>query len=183
MSGLRFPTWWEGGFPDREKVVMDALRPVLDLVDVLDDFDAQLFDGVLPRRPYACTWLPENYADRLPIIRVYRGGGAADAGVLKDPASVQVAAIARTRAESWELIEFCRQWLLTYRDGGTVVRADGSRTLIDKVGELVGPQQVPELNPDYRLVPLTFSVVCRLPRGTPDYQKEREALITGLLAS
>jgi hypothetical protein len=178
---LALPDWFKGGFPDREKVVRDALAPILATVDVFDANGVQVFDGPNPRRPYTCTFLPEGYGDMLPIIRLYRGGGAADAGVLSDPASVQVAVIADTREESWELMEYCRMWLLSYARGGTVVRADGSTTLIDSVGELVGPQQVPEMNPDKRMVPLTFRVVCRKPRGLPDYEKVRESIVDGLL--
>lgn len=155
---------------------MDALQPVLDLVDVLDGNGNPVMDGPNPRRPLACAWLPPDYADRLPMVRVFRGGGAADAGTMADPASVQVAVIANTRAESWELLEFCRQWLLSFYRGGTVIRADSSKTLVDCIEELVGPQLVPELNPDKRLVPLTFRVTCRKPRGLPDYQKVRESL-------
>lgn len=173
---LRLPGWYAGGFPDRELVVMDALQPVLDLIDVLDGNGDPIHDGSTPRRPQAVAWLPPDYADRLPLVRVFRGGGAADAGVMADPASVQVAAIANTRAESWELLEFCRQWLLSFYRGGTVTRADSSKTLVDCIEELVGPQLVPELNPDKRLVPLTFRVTCRKPRGLPDYQKVRESL-------
>lgn len=173
---LVLPAWYEGGFPDRELVVMDALQPVLDLVDVLDSSGAQVYDGAAPRRPLACTWLPADYAQRLPVVRVYRGGGAGDVGVMSDPAAVQVAVIADTRAESWQLLEYCRQWLLSFAHGGTVIRADDSTTLIDCVEELVGPQQLPELNPDKRLVPLTFRVACRKPRGLPDYAKIRESL-------
>ncbi|MEU2013108.1 hypothetical protein [Nocardia sp. NPDC019302] len=173
---LELPDWYEGGFPDRELVVMDALQPVLDLVDVLDADGNQVFDGPDPRRPLACTWLPADYSNHLPVVRVFRGGGAADADVMRDPAAVQVAVIADTRAESWELLEFCRQWLLSFNRGGLVARADGSRTLIDCIEELVGPQQLPELNPDKRLVQLNFRVVCRKPKGLPDYQKIRESL-------
>lgn len=172
---LVLPAWYEGGFPDRELVVMDILQPVLDLIEIRSG-GVQVFDGATPRRPLACTWLPLDYAQRLPVLRVYRGGGAADVGIMRDPASVQVAAIGDTRAESWELIEFCRQWLLSYAHGGTVVRADNSKTVVDCIEELVGPQQVPELNPDKRLVPLTFRVPCRKPRGLPDYAKIRESL-------
>lgn len=173
---LRFPDWWKGGFPDRELVVMDMLQFVLDRVDVLDSNGDPILDDGNPRRPQAVSWLPADYASRLPMVRVFRGGGAAAPGIMADPASVQVAAIADTRAESWELIEFCRQWLLSYANGGTVVRADNSTTLVDSVGELIGPQLMPELNPDKRLVPLTFRVVCRKPRGLPDYAKVRESL-------
>lgn len=172
--------WYEGGFPDRELVVMDCLKPALDLVDVLDDTGQQVYDGVNPRRPYVCTFLPKSYDDYLPIVRVFRGGGTADVDTMVDPATVQVAVIASSRAEAWELLEYCRQWLLTYRHGGTVVRTDGSTTLIDSLGELAGPQQVLDLNRDNRMVPFQFRVVCRRPRGR-DYQKERERIVTALL--
>lgn len=173
---LVFPAWFEGGFPDRELVVEDALTLPLSMVDVFDINGQLVMDGSTPRRPRTCTQLPANYGDLLPILRIYRGGGAADVGILQDPASVQLAAIADTREDSWALMEFCRQWLLSYRKGGTVHRKDGSKTLIDCVEELVGPQLVPELNPDKRMVPLTFRVVCRRPRGLPDYQQIRESL-------
>jgi hypothetical protein len=179
---LTFPGWYEGGFPDREQVVMDALAPVLSVVDVFDGTGAQILDNQVPRRPLACTFLPANYRDVLPILRIHRTGGASDVNAITDPAVVQVAAIAETRADSWELLEYCRQWLLTYRDGGTVVRANGSHTVIDKVEELVGPQQLPELNPDFRMVPFQFRVTCRRPRGIPDYQKRRDAIVAALLA-
>lgn len=173
---LAFPPWWVGGFPDREEVVMDALQPILDLVDVLDADGEPLLDGGLPRRPLACTWLPDDFASRLPLVRVYRGGGAAESVALKDPANVQVATIGRTRAESWELAEYCRQWLLSFARGGTVHRADGSTTLVDCIEEFIGPQQLPELSPDSRLVPLTYRVVCRMPSPRVDYAKVRESL-------
>lgn len=173
---LRFPNWWAGGFPDRELVVMDALQPILDTVDVLDSAGNPVLDNGVPRRPYACSWLPDDYTSHLPLIRVFRGGGAADTTAMVDPAAVQVAVIARDRAESWALMELCRQWLLSFKNGGTVLRADGSKTLIDTVEELVGPQQFPELSPEKRLVQLNFRVTCRKPRGLPDYAKVRETL-------
>lgn len=173
---LGFPAWYQGGFPDRELVVLDILQPVLDTVDVFDRAGSQVFDGVNPRRPFACAWLPDNYLEHLPLVRVFRGGGAADADIMRDPAAVQVAVIADTRQESWELLEFCRQWLLSYHRGGKVLRADASTTLVDCIEELVGPQQLPELSLDKRLVQLNFRVVCRKPKGLPDYQKIRETL-------
>ncbi|MET8648412.1 phage tail termination protein [Nocardia aurea] len=173
---LTFPGWWKGGFSDRELVVQWALQPVLNLVEVFDINGAQVMDGITPRHPRLCTMLPEDYRSKLPIGRIYRGGGAADTGVLSDPASVQLAIIAETREDSWQLMEYCRMWLLSYADGGTVHAPDGSKILVDRVGELVGPQLVPELSPDTRMVPLTFQVVCRKPRGLPDYRKIRDSL-------
>ena len=47
---------------------------------------------------------------------------------------------------------------------------------MDCIEELVGPQQLPELNFDKRMAQLNFRVVCRKPRGLPDYEKVRESL-------
>ncbi|MFC8531934.1 hypothetical protein [Nocardia sp. NPDC057227] len=178
---LRLPDWFEGGFPDGELLVLDALQPVLDEVDVLDRNGDPVLDAGQPRRPTGWTHLPDNFADRLPIVRVYRGGGASDMGVLKDPAAVQLAVIADTRAESWQLMELCQQWLLTYYRGGAVVREGGATTQIQGVEELIGPQYVPELNPDKRMVVRTFRVTCRLPRGLPNYERIREQKVRALL--
>jgi hypothetical protein len=173
---LGLPGWYGGGFPDAELVVIDILQPMLNLVDVFDSNGAPVLDGGSARRPLACTFLPERYGEHLPIVRVYRGGGTADDNIMRDSAAVQVAVIADTRQESWQLLEMCRQWLLSFNRGGSVARAGGSATLVDRIEELVGPQQLPELNPDKRLVQLNFRVVCRKPRGLPDYQKIREQL-------
>jgi hypothetical protein len=158
---IAFPEWYEGGFPDRELVVMDLLQPFLDLLNP---------------RPLAVSWLPKDYGKQLPLVRVYRGGGGVDEEGRADNAAIQVAVIGRSRAESWALLEYCRQVLLSYEHGGAVTREDGTTTSVDPVSEMVGPQQIPELNPDYRLVQLTFRVPARRPVSTPDYARIREAL-------
>lgn len=158
---IQFPAWWKGGFPDREEVVMDLLQPYLDL---------------LSPQGYACTWLPEKYGDKLPIVRVYRGGGSEDYDTRSDPAAVQLGVIGASRADSWAVVEYCRQIMLSYRHGGRVTRADGSVTLVKSIEEMTGPQQLPELNVDYRLVPITFRVNCKWPSGLPDYSRVRENL-------
>lgn len=173
---LVFPDWWQAAFPDIELLIMDALRPVLNRVDVLDKDGNPILDDGQPRRPFPCTFLPPDYGARLPVVRIFRGGGAADPDVMVDSATVQVAVIADTRAESWSLMEFCRQWLLSYARAGDVPRTGGSTTHVDRIEELTGPQQLPELNPDKRLVSLTFRVVCRPPRPRTDYAKVRETL-------
>lgn len=162
-----FPDWWKGFLPDREFVVMDLLQPFLDQCE--SDTGTTI----------GCdTRLPDELSSHLPFIRVYRGGGAGDVGVLTDPAAVQLGVIGVTRSDSWELMNFCRALMWTYRDGGSVLREDGSHTYVDSITEMTGPQQIPELNPDHRLVPLTFRVTCRPPRGLPNYKQIRES-ITG----
>lgn len=158
---IALPEWYEGGFPDREHVVMDLLQPFLDLVTP---------------RVQAVSWLPDKYGDHLPIVRVYRGGGGTDGEGSADNAAIQIAVIGRSRKESWALMEYCRQVMLSYDHGGAVLREDGSTTEVDSISEMVGPQQIPELNPDFRLVQLTFRVPCRRPKSTPDYARIREAL-------
>ena len=173
---LQFADWYEGGYPDVELVVLDALQPVLDTVTVLDESGDPILDNGIPRRPQAVIWLPQQYTDHTPTIRVARVGGAADVDDLRDRALVQVACIADTLAESWQLLEFCRCRLLSYARGGLVHREDGSRSQIMSVEEMVGPQLLPELSPDERLVHGTFRVTQRFPRGLPDYEKVRESL-------
>lgn len=156
---ISFPDWYKGGFPDQEAVVKDLLTPFLAMCSPV---------------PQAVAWLPDHYQEVLPIVRIYRGGGGADG--LFDPAAIQLGVIAETRAESWALAEYCRQVMLSYIDGGHVRHADNSATTIQSIAEMVGPQLLPELNPDDRLVPVTFRVECRRPRGLPDYARVRESL-------
>ncbi|WP_280393042.1 hypothetical protein [Nocardia wallacei] len=160
---VQFPDWYEGGYPDRELVVMDLIQTYLDMCDPA---------GI------ACTWLPDGMEDLLaqgiPVVRVYRGGLGADG--LWDSAAVQLGVIAGTRADSWAVLEYLRQIMLSFDHGGAVRREDGTLTMIASITEMVGPQQLPELNPDHRLVPATFNVECRLPRTIPDYAAIRESL-------
>lgn len=160
---VQFPDWYEGGYPDRELVVMDLVQRFLDL---------------LTPTGLAVTWLPKDMetllAEGRVVVRVYRGGLGVDG--LFDAAAVQLGVIAKTRADSWAVMEYLRQMMLSYKHGGPVRREDGSITHLSHVDEMVGPQQMPELNPDHRLVPATFRVECRLPRDIPDYAAIRESL-------
>lgn len=158
-----FPDWYEGGWPDREEVVMDLVQTYLDLltpqgkaVTFLTQEDGALIDSGVP------------------VVRVFRGGLNADG--LWDPAAVQLGVIAQTRKDSWDVMEYLRQILLSFEHGGPVRRADGSITLLTEVSEMGGPQQLPELDFEHRLVLGTFNVECRLPDTVPDYAAIRESL-------
>ncbi|PQP24163.1 hypothetical protein C5613_14885 [Rhodococcus opacus] len=140
---------------------MDILTPYLEL---------------LSPDVYVCTHLPEGYPEKLPIVRVYRGGGGEDYDNRVDWSAVQVGAFCETRADAWELVEYCRQMLLSLRHGGRVERADGSITVVKSVSEMVGPQILAELDPEVRFVPMTFRVECAKPHGSPNYVTIREQL-------
>lgn len=181
---IEFPTWYMGGWPDREKVCQDASTPFLNQLAVFTiDPNTQQQVQVMntdgsPRRPYVCGWIPPNYNDLLPVVRFYRGGGATDIGKLMDPASVQVGVIGATRDDSVQILEYLRQMLLAIpRSGGTVKRSDGSITQVTDVREIDGPELIPELNPDNRLVVHTLGIDCRLPRTVPDYGPRVAAIL------
>lgn len=137
---------------------MDLLEPFFNPAKVIGAPDG-----------YLCTWLPVDTDTRIAagkvLIRVYRGG--LSAGNIIDAGAVQVAVIAQTRADAWAALEYIRQILRTYERGGTVPRLDGSKTLITHIREMTGPQELPELNPDDRLVPATFAIETR--RTIPNY--------------
>ncbi|MBF6328733.1 hypothetical protein [Nocardia transvalensis] len=160
---VQFPAWYRGGWPDRELVVLDLVQTYLDLVTP---------------RGLAVTWLlDEHFAlidSGVTVVRVYRGG--LNAVGQWDPAAVQLGVISKTRADSWAVMEYLRQMMLSYSHGGPVRRADGSITEVACIEETGGPQQLPELNPDHRLVPATFNVECKLPSDVPDYALIRESL-------
>ncbi len=160
---IAFPDFYEGGFPDRELVMLDLTQKFLDLLTPTGE---------------ACTWLlPKHYemvAAGRPVVRLYRGGLGAHG--LWDDAAVQVGVIASTRKDSWDVLEYLRQMYLSFEHGGPVRREDGSITMLSGISEMVGPQQLPEINPDDRLVPATFNVQVRRPRSLPDYRVIRESL-------
>lgn len=154
---IGYPVWYEGGCPDVERVLRDLLSPLLTGVEVV-------------------SWLPPDYANTLAngtaFLRVFRMGGRinVDNRNWVDETRVQIAALSTYRDDSWALIEFVRQVLYAYREGGHVSSA-GSQTFIEVPGEVVGPQLIPEAMRDERLVPVTFDVFTDRPRGLPIYRK------------
>jgi hypothetical protein len=153
---IAFPEWYLPGFPDQEILVMDWLQPLFDLCDPA---------------PYACTSLPDDLHERIgagqAVVRVYRGGGPGvdSAGVL-DHGLIQLGGIARTRAEAWAVIGFCIDMILAANRGFDIKLS----------AQKIGPQQIPELNPDSRLVSVAVEVVTRKSRTVPDYARLLEQL-------
>lgn len=102
------------------------------------------------------TWYPPagEVEALLPLIIVQRTGGGSPDG-LQDVALVTVAVTASSRAESWQLMCRIRERIRD-ADGGEFLLG-----LVDETAEQVGPQTVPQLNPDQREVQMTFQIVVR----------------------
>lgn len=147
------PGWYTGGYPDIEKLVRTFFQPMLPNVSVV-------------------SWFPKPsvYEDVLKnsegFLRCYRTGGKVNRDQKRDEPKVQFAALTRSRDDSWELIEFVRQTLEAFGDGnGSFKTVPGTQTLLGCPGEVVGPQLIPELLQDDRLVPVTFELWTPKPDG------------------
>jgi hypothetical protein len=91
-----------------------------------------------------------------PTIQVNRTGGGADRLGLQDSAIVEVATYAATRPESQALTRLVRERLSGLRGVQTTAG------FIDSISEFSAPIPIPDLNPDVRRVPSTWTVVSRL---------------------
>lgn len=101
------------------------------------------------------TWFPDSFDDAFPIIHVQRVGGPRSRNF--DDPLIQVAVICPTRAASQSLMVQVTERILA--SPGTVV----SGQLIDLARDRTGPQQVPYIDPDPRMVVRTFEFSWRLP--------------------
>lgn len=158
MSVIGFPDWWPvgaGGYPNIQKLLRTLFTPLLTGVEVT-------------------SWLPKPsvYEAQLSsgkgYLRFYRTGGHINRDQNRDESRVQAAALTRSSDESWELIEFTRQMLEQFAEPAPV---PGTTLLLQCAGELVGPQLIPELVSDDRLVPVTFEVHTWRSKGLPDYRR------------
>lgn len=122
-------------WPDVEAIVCDLLEPF----------------------GHVCTWYPdsENFESLLPIVMVQRTGGGSPDGIVDD-AIVTVAVTDDSRADSWQTMGKVRQAIRAARNG-----FDHPDAIVTGCAEQVGPQQIPQLNPDHREVQMTFQIVCR----------------------
>lgn len=154
-SLITYPAWYGGGFPDIEILMADLFQPLLGGVEVV-------------------SWLPEpnTYNAQLDAgygyLRAFRMGGKINYDQKRDEPKVQLAALTRKRDDSWQLIEFIRQVLDAYQLGGVV---PGTGISLTMAGEVVGPQLVPEIIQDDRLVPITFELHTKKPKGLKNYRQ------------
>lgn len=95
-----------------------------------------------------------------PTVQVQRIGGSDD-GVTDRP-RVQVTCYGATRAEAWQLAEETRQIVLAA--AGTAVSGSYvTGVLIDSTRTVTPAQQLPERNPDLRVVSAAYELAMRRP--------------------
>lgn len=167
-----YPPWWRGGSADAE-------RTMKDLFTFPENVAAQGLSGVdvrawLPTPDVARAWMDQGNG----ILRAYRTGGRINRDVYPwvDESQVQFAAWCSSRDAAWDLIEYVREMLLAYTDGGQVQRSAPTRsglttTYIRVPGELLGPELIPELILDDKLVLSTFEIHIDRPKSLPDYRE------------
>lgn len=154
---IAYPCWWRGGYPDIEVVLGQLFTPLLDGVEVTH---------WLPRQEVIEDTLLSGGA----FLRIYRTGGKVNAPQNRDEPNVQIAALTKSRDSSWELIEFVRTGVLEQFSEAAIV--PGTTHQLCCLGEVIGPQLVPEQLRDERLVPITFAFQTWKPKGL----RYREAL-------
>lgn len=153
---ITFPAWYKGGYPIAEQVAQALLAPYL----------AQLTPAVT-----VCTQLPPTYGQQLPIVQVFRMPGGVDPQSKVDHSIIHVGAIAAVPDDDWALYEYVRQVMLIYTEGGSVPMPDGSTALVGAVEEMQGPEQMAEMNPQFRISPGTFHMLLPRPRHLPNYRQ------------
>lgn len=150
------PAWYVAGLPmaeDALKALFVPLFPtgVTGAVEVVNQLpDAMLDTGWFGR-----------------ILFVGRLGGVAD--VRRDQAAIQIAGITNSRSDSQLLNKFVRDVLLCIDDDIEIELEDGNTATITGAQEITGPEEVPGLEYDERIVPSTFVITFDNPLETPDY--------------
>jgi hypothetical protein len=157
---IGFPDWWEvgrGGYPNIQKLTRTV------------------FDGLLTNVKLL-SWFPDPdvYEQHLAAgggyLRTYRTGGQINLSQNRDEPKVQFAALTRSSDDSWELIEFVRQ-VLEEGYGRAAAIVPGTTYELKSAGEVVGPQLIPDLIGDDRLVPITYQFYVPRPKGLPNYRQ------------
>lgn len=169
---ITYPSWWRGGSPDAERTIKDLFtHPANTAAAGLSGVDVRSW---LPLPDKARAWLDGDNG----YLRVYRVGGQInrDRRPWVDQTRIQIAAWCANRDDSWELIEYVREMLWAFEDGGTVHRSETTRSGLDTTfikvqGELLGPQLIPEQILDDKLVPVTFEIHTDRPKSLPDYRE------------
>jgi hypothetical protein len=158
-----FPVWYDTTktWLDTEFVLKNAFQTWLTATNVL-------------------SWLPQSDVILATVqgggsyLRIFRTGGHLDGDTQRksyvDAARVQFAAIANTRDQSWDIINFVRTVLWAYFIQAGRISGGGITAIMSTIGEVEGPQLTPVEFRDERLVPVTFDLEFQRPKGLPDYR-------------
>jgi hypothetical protein len=169
---IDLPDWYtQGGFEDTE--------------DAMCDYFEFLLTG---KNVYVCTWLPADYYIQTdagprpnwtqPTLRIWRQPGLADPDLGVDETLIQIASLAPTRAEAWELNCFVRDMMNpNVLERLPIPRKDGSVTKFSYSREWLGPQSIPERIIDEKFIPVTYKLPIKRKRLLPNYRQ----IITNLL--
>jgi hypothetical protein len=169
---LTYPGFWRGFRWDVERLLRDLY--------LHDENPSAIADGLRVEPFFASPtdtrkqWLDADNA----YLFVHRRGGTLnkDTDQLIDESVVDLAALTKSRDQSNELMSYVTSVLDAFGDdGGTVFRSAPHRcglstTFMAAPGEVVGPQLIPELIREDRLVPATWEIHAAVPRGLPDYR-------------
>lgn len=119
-------------------------------------------------------WFPkpavyeEDLAAGKALLRFARTGGRINFDQNRDEPLIQIAAVAKSRALSWDLIEFCRQVVWQFERAAVV---PSTPHMLQASEEVIGPQIIPENIVEPRLVPVTFGLYTWKPRALPNYRQ------------
>ncbi|WP_037162471.1 phage tail termination protein [Rhodococcoides fascians] len=120
-----------GEFPDVEEVLVDLLSPIIRTVTVLPVKEEQLHE-------------------LMPLIWARRTGGALDGSEITDNAMVQFTVFADTRREAQQYARLARKAAMA------AARTRVNGVLVDDVGEMAAPLEIPDLDPMNRTVQVAF---------------------------
>lgn len=152
------PNWYVPSWPSAEDAVLALYRP--------------LFPTGVGGAVQVVNQLPDDEASTGwtgRILFVARAGGAA-VTVRHDQAAMQIAAITDSRADSLILSGFVRDINTSIEDDEIEVElAGGSVATITEVTEIAGPEEVPGMEYDERIIPATYLFTFANPLETPDY--------------
>lgn len=146
-----FPDWYQGGFPDIEELLKTFYEPHLTDVEFVPWF------------PKPTVYEEQLQAGKA-FVRFARTGGRINFDQNRDEPRVQIAALMRSRKQTWKLIEFMRQTLWDGFKKAAVVPT--TTYMLQASEEVLGPQLIPENIVEPRLVPITFGLFTWKPGGT-----------------
>lgn len=121
-------------FPDVERALLDLIAPLLGSAEQTG------------------TETPADLQQRLPFGRVTRVGGPDDG--ISDRAVVDVDVFAATRSQAYDIAESVRQLLLAAPHAVAGV-------VLDSVGTIVGPRELPWADENVRRWSATYRAVAR----------------------